>query len=269
MVYKSHLFPNIVATTELWREEIIKHGFPGIYLITVDDWNRDNCSHPRDIGFDASYEIPSNLIHENMIVDTKDKLDLDQDFVGRIVDYRKFAQFHMGRPFPKHKRFRTVMLPWDNTPRYASKAMVHINTDGEEYRTWLTNALLDTRARYAPQERIVFIHSWNEWCEGTYLEPDGNYGRRYLEETRGAFADARTALGAIESGDQKAVVLARRLAREKDRAVFLNIEAMRSQMLQCNEIAFREALQAVYQSTSWRLTAPMRWLALRLRGSKA
>ena len=72
------------------------------------------------------------------------------------------------------------MLPWDNTPRYGSQATVHINGQGDAYRLWLTQALLDTYRRYVPEERIVFLHSWNEWCEGTYLEPDGKFDRMFL-----------------------------------------------------------------------------------------
>lgn len=29
--------------------------------------------------------------------------------------------------------------------------------------------------------KFVVLKSWNEWAEGNYLEPDSNYGRKWLE----------------------------------------------------------------------------------------
>ena len=168
MIYKAHLFPDMLATTELWRAEAQAHGFPGLYLVMVDDWS-SSLDHPRYLGFDATYEIPSNVTPSNVDVDPEKLPELPADFTGRIVDYQRFAQFHAGRPFPVHKRFRTVMLPWDNAARYGSRAIVHTNVEGDGYKTWLSQALIDTYKRYPPEERIVFLHSWNEWCEGTYL----------------------------------------------------------------------------------------------------
>ena len=287
LVHKTHLFPDILATTELWREEVVKHGFPGLYLVMVDDWAPDP-PHPRALGFDATYEMPSNIVPEHVICDEIERLELPDDFCGRIVDYRKFTQFHMSRPFPEYKRFRTVMLPRDNAARYASKATVHMNTGGDDYQTWLTQAMLDTRNRYAPSERIVFVQSWNEWSEGTYLEPDGRFGRRYLEETRDTIASVRTVIALDKTGNEATpIALMQRLSREKDRYAFLLTQAVRSQtfylhceldQLRADAIALRvlqakqaltveDALQVVYQSRSWRASAPLRWLSRLVRGA--
>jgi hypothetical protein len=281
MIYKTHLFPDICATTERWRNEIVRHGYPGLYLVMVDDWSSDP-PHPRELGFDASYEIPSNIVTGNVVSDEPAQPGLAENFRGRIIDYRKFAQYHMSRPFPRYKRFRTVMLPWDNTPRYALDAMVHINTGGDDYKTWLTQALVDTHERQAPAERIVFLHSWNEWCEGTYVEPDGRYGRRYLEETREAVSDAKTVISLTGNRDDSSgIALVQQLARKKDRYAYRITQAMRTQSgyvvreldrvraeldrVRGEAAAARAHADGIYGSRSWRVTAPLRWLATSLR----
>jgi ADP-heptose:LPS heptosyltransferase len=228
-IYKAHLFPDILSTTEIWRDEVAKHGFPGVYLVMVDDWSPEP-PQPRSLGFDASYEIPSNVIPQDVLSTEAETLGLGDDFTGRIVDYDKFAKFHMSRPWPEYRRFRTVMLPWDNTARYGSRAIVHINTGGDAYKLWLSQAMLDTHARYPAEERIVFLHSWNEWCEGTYMEPDGKSGRRYLEETRDAISDVKNVLalgGNTEQG--RALALLQRIQREKDEGAYRILQAARMQ----------------------------------------
>jgi ADP-heptose:LPS heptosyltransferase len=230
MVYKPHLFPNIRRTVDVWRKEITAHGFPDIYLVMVDDWTLDP-HHPRDIGFDASYEIPSNIVPSEVLCTDLSGLGLCDEFTGRIVDYAKFARYHMSRPFPVYRRFRTVMLPWDNTARYGPQAIVHVNGGGEAYKLWVLQAMLRTYQYFEPEERLVFLHSWNEWCEGTYLEPDVKHGRFFLEQTREAINTAKQAISA--AGCLPPVALAAellKLQKVTDSGAFQVMQSARTQL---------------------------------------
>jgi hypothetical protein len=37
------------------------------------------------------------------------------------------------------------------------------------------------------QPKILTINAWNEWTEGSYLEPDTEFGMGYLEAVRNVF----------------------------------------------------------------------------------
>ena len=49
----------------------------------------------------------------------------------------------------------------------------------ELIRIWLIRNQFYARL-YNP-EPVTFINAWNEWAEGTYLEPDEKWGRKNLE----------------------------------------------------------------------------------------
>jgi ADP-heptose:LPS heptosyltransferase len=282
LIYKPHIFPDIAETTERWRSEAETAGYLGLYLVMVDDWF-PHATNPRALGFDAAYEIPSNITPQRVEHPDPSAFAFTGEFDGRIVDYHKFAEFHANRPFPEYKRFKTVMAPWDNTARYRSKAMVHINTDNDAYRLWITKAYLDTYRRYAGEERLMFLHSWNEWCEGTYVEPDGRYGRKYLEQTRDGVSDAiRVIRGAQEVGlDLDAASLVNRIGREREEAYRVILNSMRAEAdsawgdagrannqyismrmeleaARCEASRWHDEFLAMRRSTSWHMTRPLR-----------
>jgi hypothetical protein len=48
-------------------------------------------------------------------------------------------------------------------------------------------AVRDRLAARPPAERILTINAWNEWTEGSYLEPDTETGYAYLEAIKQVF----------------------------------------------------------------------------------
>ncbi len=91
----------------------------------------------------------------------------------------------------KDDAFPCVIPNWDNTPRSDVRGTVLHDSTPELFRLHLRQALDLVQSRQ-PDERLVFVKSWNEWAEGNYLEPDQRYGRANLDEERDEVLAAAT-----------------------------------------------------------------------------
>lgn len=188
MVLRTSSLPDAALTAKIWREEVMKAGLPGLYLIGVLGF--DEVSH-LPIGFDAVIDFQPNwndlppykkpLWHRVLWRLTKRDTYID----NRIRKYSDLVHTMMNRLAPEYKTIPCVTPSWDNTARRTSGAIIFTGSTPELYGEWLRFAMTATR-HLDGDERIVFINAWNEWAEGNHLEPDQKWGRRYLEETRSA-----------------------------------------------------------------------------------
>ena len=85
--------------------------------------------------------------------------------------------------------FPGAFVDWDNTARYQKRARIFRNASPDRFAYWFRQLVEVTAQRPAP-EHMIFLNAWNEWAEGTYLEPDVRYGYRYLEAVRDALSCA-------------------------------------------------------------------------------
>lgn len=78
---------------------------------------------------------------------------------------------------------RTVVLGRDLSIRAATRTCVYTGFRLSDYRRWLDAALAEARRRRSTEGQIVFLDAWNDWNEGTFLEPDQQSGFARLNET--------------------------------------------------------------------------------------
>ncbi|WP_391528177.1 glycoside hydrolase family 99-like domain-containing protein [Photorhabdus akhurstii] len=79
--------------------------------------------------------------------------------------------------------FYGTFVDWDNTPRYKNKSKVYDKACPESFYSNFKR-LIDVTRPFpdSNSQRLFFINAWNEWSEGTYLEPDTQFGYQYLEK---------------------------------------------------------------------------------------
>ena len=201
VVYRTSLFPDVAGTVERWRAEAARHGEAAPYLIAAESLDPSHDAALRS-GFDATCEFPPHGAAK-AVVPRKAWPQSLQGFSGTLLDYRRMVDFFLTRPPVAYRRFRSVTLDWDNTARRGSSASLMVNFSLADYHRWLATAIAETREPSPHDEQLVFINAWNEWGEGTYLEPDQLRGRACLEATREAIlgrAPTSTAMPTIGLG---------------------------------------------------------------------
>lgn len=188
VVYRISIIPEWLETARLWREACRKAGVGEIHLCAVRFGLETLKGHPEDHGLDAYVLFPP---HEAAREDLRGTmLDLHKDFKGEIYRYSAvidgdIQRYEDGYTWPTH---RGTMLAWDNTARRLTDARIFHGATPYGFRRWMQALLTQDVRHNRGSETLLFINAWNEWAEGTYLEPDQRWGAANLTAVRTAIA---------------------------------------------------------------------------------
>lgn len=190
IVYRIRIIPNWLETAAMWRDECRAAGIGEIHLCAVRFGLEPLDGQPQEFGLDAYVLFPP---HETVRVDKRgETADLAMDFNGEIFGYDEvvdgdLARFEGGYPWPVH---RAAMLGWDNTARRPKDSRIFVGASPARFRRWLSG-IIEQEDRHNPDPNsLLFVNAWNEWAEGTTLEPSQRFGRGYLAAVKSALGSA-------------------------------------------------------------------------------
>lgn len=184
VIYRPGDLPNTAATLDYWRQMAIKAGLNGIHF--VGNWN-DQSDLPAELGFDAAMVVP-DIKERPWMKHWREPVARVRNAInnrlGRphVVEFAALTKKFLARKI-RGIHYPGVIHAWDNTPRSGKRGVAYINADPEYFRQMLAAAVKNV-ADHPPEQRIIFLKSWNEWAEGNHLEPDLRYGKIYLEVLR-------------------------------------------------------------------------------------
>jgi hypothetical protein len=185
------------AALQRFRDVAKNAGHPGLHLNAVA-WgvkilpNEKSIANPRELlralGFDSatSYVWVHNVPLKEFPVTPYSRV------ADQAAQYWRVAGTELGLPYHPN-----VTMGWDSSPRtcqsdvfdnvgYPFTPTMGGNTPAAFERALRSvKEFLDSRAE---QPRIFNLNAWNEWTEGSYLEPDTVNGLGYLEAIRRVFA---------------------------------------------------------------------------------
>jgi hypothetical protein len=180
---------------DAFRQRALKAGLPGIHLNAVE-WGLRNLP-------DASLPAQNSLITSLGVDSVTDyvwvhHVDLPQfpENAYPVIAEKAHAdweRFTAAYQVPYHPN---VTMGWDSWPRvpaerpfepgaYPATPLITSNPPSEfrlalaKARSWLERPEI--------AQKILTINAWNEWTEGSYLEPDEVHGMGYLQAIRDIF----------------------------------------------------------------------------------
>jgi lipopolysaccharide biosynthesis protein len=184
VVYRLTDIPNYRDAVGVWRRKWRDAGVEHVHICAVKFHTHDLPESPSDAGVDAYVEFPPHGVKATRL--NSALTNLTSDFDGFVYDYgevveNNLAQHEERSSFSVH---RGLMLGWDNTARRGKGAHIAHGATPAKFRYWLRSAMLQAERHDPGADHLIFVNAWNEWAEGTYLEPDVHFGRGYLEALR-------------------------------------------------------------------------------------
>ncbi|HWA00032.1 MAG TPA: glycoside hydrolase family 99-like domain-containing protein [Caulobacterales bacterium] len=174
------------ATVKAWRAHCAANnlGSPYIAYTQVSD-DED----PALFGCDAAIETPPHLCDPRDISAVANVSD--PEFVGRVLDYVDMRQRRVLWRRPAYPIFRGVCPGWDDEPVRPREGEALHGGRPSLFGAWVASAARETLAAIsAPEQRVLFVNSWNDWTRGSAIEPDQKFGYGWLHALQGALADA-------------------------------------------------------------------------------
>ncbi len=188
LIYKSQSIPCIHEMMECWENMAIEAGFMGMHF--VETLRTQHCDL-RSLPFRARVEFePARAQwHQSSL-----QLNIDRvrrrtvHIINKIcqtnipynkpVTFSEIADLSLNTLSPKGT-YGGVFMGWDNTPRKGLAGNIITSPTKKEFMAFLQAKVRITKEIYGTN--YIFVNAWNEWAEGTFLEPTEDMKYQYLE----------------------------------------------------------------------------------------
>ena len=212
VIYRPQRIEKINDMLAFWRELAKEDGLPGLYFIFQKQYELPTkaCLESFDAvfqfqPFEALYSPTFNtasIRHSFVFKLFRILPDYFQDiFRGLRTSYFTSLTFHDYeevwkkiieiRADQKLTTFPGAFVDWDNTARYKKKGILFKRASPSRFEKCFSDLVKTMPERNLP-ENLIFLNAWNEWSEGTYLEPDERYGYQYLEAVKKTLSSSQS-----------------------------------------------------------------------------
>ncbi|MEK7432436.1 MAG: glycoside hydrolase family 99-like domain-containing protein [Cyanobacteriota bacterium] len=191
IIYKSSSINFSDEIIGLWNNLAKENNLDGIYFINMlTGYEHDNKSKRfnAQIEFEPMYTLSHCLpnyykIFNKITYSFRHKVIKkikSNPFLGKFYNYDLIWKNIINRKRSNTKKtFLGAFVDWDNSPRKKEFATIFYGATPKKFYKYLYEQIKRSKEEY--NSEFIFINAWNEWSEGTYLEPDEKYEFSYLE----------------------------------------------------------------------------------------
>lgn len=185
VLYRTNNIPNCEKMIAFFEKKCIENGFDGIYIVE----EKNSFQHESVCKNSSAILEFEPMYTTSWICKNKYKALYDRIYVKKYkiinktnLDVHKYE--HIWKTILNRKRnnekktFLGAFIDWDNTPRKADRGTIMYGATPEKFKKFFSKQI---KIASESESDYVFINAWNEWGEGTYLEPDQTNEYKYLE----------------------------------------------------------------------------------------
>ena len=154
-----------------WREEFRKAGVGEVLIWICQIRGGTSYTLKLEDIVDGEVEFPPHMsrIKEICLTPFKFKKEVMPRY---FFDYSEASKGYANKTYKtKLPVYKTIALDWDNSARKKDNWVHYINYSLKGFYEW-TKGVRKYTNKAQLDDKIFFINAWNEWAEGTYLEPD-------------------------------------------------------------------------------------------------
>lgn len=192
-IYRAGDIPRYREMLSYWTELAKQHGFEGIYFVETVSGRppfKELDGFDATFEFEPTYTLAWDRANRNEIIRQAPSYQNPKKSF-HLYDYDGMWDRILKRN-PDRGEKKTILgafVDWDNSARVGERASAFTISDStpKKFGNHMARQLERAKQIGSP---FVFVNAWNEWAEGTYLEPDKKYGHGYLEELKRAVGQA-------------------------------------------------------------------------------
>lgn len=191
VIYKSQSIPCAAEMMACWDKMAVESGFGGMHFVET---LRDSHTETRGLPFKSKVEFePANILNSistarlysdrlrRATIGLLNRLTGKKRLRNKVMRFSDIAGKALATRSPEGT-WAGAFAGWDNTPRKNLNGTVILPPTKKEFKAYLKSKIAMTRDIY--KTNYIFINAWNEWAEGTMLEPEETSKYQYLEAIR-------------------------------------------------------------------------------------